>query len=48
MRMLRFFSMRIVPHHILRNRGEYEGLLEINGRLVADLTQAAEAVMEAV
>ena len=31
--------------HNLRNRGEYEGFLDINERLVLDLIQAAEAVL---
>lgn len=31
--------------HNLRNRGEYEGFLEINKRLVFDLIQAAETVL---
>jgi hypothetical protein len=29
----------------LRNRGEYEGLLEVSKRLVLDLIHAAEAVL---
>lgn len=37
---------RVLAHcHNLRNRGEYEGLLEVNKRLVLDLIQAAEAVL---
>ena len=37
---------RVLAHcHNLRNRGEYEGLLDINERLVADLIQAAEIVL---
>ncbi len=40
---------RVLSHcHNLRNRGEYEGLLEINERLVLDLIQATEAVLDAV
>ncbi len=40
---------RILAHcHNLRNRGEYEGLLEVNKRLVLDLLQAAEAVLDEV
>lgn len=31
--------------HNLRNRGEYEGFLEINKRLIFDLIQAAETVL---
>jgi hypothetical protein len=34
--------------HDLRNRGEYEGLLDITERLVADLLKAAEKVAEQV
>ncbi len=34
--------------HNLRNRGEYEGLLEVNERLVLDLIQASERVLEEV
>jgi hypothetical protein len=37
---------RVLSHcHNLRNRGEYEGFLEINERLVTDLIQAAEVVL---
>jgi hypothetical protein len=37
---------RVLAHcHNLRNRGEYEGLLEVSERLVLDLIQAAEAVL---
>ena len=37
---------RVLAHcHNLRNRGEYEGLLEVNERLVLDLIQAAETVL---
>lgn len=37
---------RVLAHcHNLRNRGEYEGLLDVNKRLVLDLIQAAEAVL---
>jgi hypothetical protein len=37
---------RVLAHcHNLRNRGEYEGFLEINERLVIDLIQAAEVVL---
>ncbi|MGE4343834.1 MAG: hypothetical protein AB7F20_06050 [Geoalkalibacter sp.] len=37
---------RVLAHcYNLRNRGEYEGLLEVNERLVLDLIQAAEAVL---
>ncbi len=40
---------RVLAHcHNLRNRGEYEGLLEVNERLVLDLLQAAEAVLDEV
>lgn len=40
---------RVLAHcHNLRNRGEYEGLLEVNERLVVDLIQAADAVQVAV
>lgn len=35
----------LVQCHNLRNRGEYEGFLEINKRLVFDLIQAAETVL---
>ena len=31
--------------HNLRNRGEYEGFLDVSERLVLDLTQAAEKVL---
>ena len=37
---------RVLAHcHNLRNRGEYEGFLEINERLVIDLIQAADVVL---
>jgi hypothetical protein len=37
---------RVLAHcHNLRNRGEYEGLLEVSERLALDLIQAAEAVL---
>lgn len=37
---------RVLAHcHNLRNRGEYEGLLDINERLVLDLIQAAETAL---
>lgn len=37
---------RVLAHcHNLRNRGEYEGLLEVSERLVLDLIHAAEAVL---
>ncbi|MCK4507433.1 MAG: hypothetical protein KAU27_02760 [Desulfuromonadales bacterium] len=40
---------RVLAHcHNLRNRGEYEGFLEINERLVVDLIQAAEVVLSEV
>lgn len=40
---------RVLAHcHNLRNRGEYEGLLEVSERLVLDLIQAAEAVLGVV
>ena len=40
---------RVLAHcHNIRNRGEYEGLLEVNERLVLDLIQAAEAVLNEV
>ncbi len=40
---------RVLAHcHNLRNRGEYEGFLEINERLVVDLIQAAEVVFSEV
>jgi hypothetical protein len=40
---------RILAHcHNLRYRGEYEGFLEINKRLVIDLIQAAEVVLSEV
>jgi hypothetical protein len=40
---------RVLSHcHHLRNRGEYEGLLEINKQLITDLIQAAETVLETV
>ncbi|APG24010.1 MAG: hypothetical protein PHC98_03145 [Syntrophotalea acetylenica] len=40
---------RVLAHcHNLRNRGEYEGLLEVSERLVLDLIQAAEAVLDEV
>ncbi|MBN2644157.1 MAG: hypothetical protein JXR59_01635 [Desulfuromonadaceae bacterium] len=36
---------RILAHcHKMRNQGEYEGLLDINERLVVDLIHAAEVV----
>ena len=33
--------------HAIRNSGEYEGLLEIDAQLVADLVAAAEIVYSA-
>lgn len=40
---------RVLAHcHNLRNRGEYEGFLDINKRLVIDLINAAEAVLSEV
>ena len=37
---------RVLAHcHNLRNRGEYEGLLDINKQLILDLVQAAEVVL---
>lgn len=40
---------RVLAHcHNLRNRGEYEGFLDINKRLVLDLIQAAEAALAKV
>ena len=37
---------RVLAHcHNLRNRGEYEGLLEVSERLVLDLIQAAEVLL---
>jgi hypothetical protein len=40
---------RVLSHcHNLRNRGEYEGLLEINAQLIVDLIQASDVVLEAV
>lgn len=40
---------RVLAHcHNLRNRGEYEGLLEVSERLVLDLIQAAENVLDEV
>ena len=37
---------RVLAHcHNLRNRGEYEGFLDINERLVIDLIKAAETVL---
>jgi len=34
--------------HVLRNRGEYEGFLDINKQLVVDLILATEIVLSAV
>lgn len=34
--------------HNMRNRGEYEGLLDVDERLVADLIAATQAVVEAL
>lgn len=34
--------------HNTRNLGEYEGLLDIDGRLVADLITATQAVADAL
>lgn len=34
--------------HNTRNLGEYEGLLEVDGRLVADLIKATQAVADAL
>jgi len=40
---------RVLAHcHNLRNRGEYEGYLDINNRLVVDLINATEAVLAKV
>ena len=40
---------RVLVHcHKLRNRGEYEGFLDISEQLVRDLTTAAEAVLAAI
>ncbi len=40
---------RVLSHcHNLRNRGEYEGLLEINAQLIMDLIQASDVVLAAV
>lgn len=40
---------RVLAHcHNLRNRGEYEGFLDINERLVMDLIKAAETVLSEV
>jgi len=40
---------RVLAHcHQLRNRGEYEGFLDINKQLVRDLLTAAEAVLAAI
>ena len=37
---------RVLAHcHNLRNRGEYEGFLDINKRLVIDLIEATEATL---
>ena len=42
-------AWRVLAHcHNLRNRGEYEGFLELNERLVADLIQAADIVLNEV
>ncbi len=40
---------RLLSHcHSLRNRGEYEGLLDISDQLINDLVQAAETVLISV
>lgn len=40
---------RVLDHcHNLRNRGEYEGFMDVNERLVLDLIEAAEAVLAEV
>ena len=40
---------RVLAHcHSVRNRGEYEGLLDINQQLISDLIEAAEAVLAAI
>lgn len=40
---------RVLAHcHGVRNRGEYEGALDVSPRLTADLIQAAKVVLEAV
>lgn len=40
---------RVLAHcHLQRNRGEYEGLLDISERLVADLIEAAGRLQAAV
>ena len=39
---------RVLSHcHSLRNRGKYEGMLDITEQLISDLVQAAEIVLEA-
>lgn len=40
---------RLLVHcHGLRNRGEYEGLLEVDDQLVTDLVKAAQTVLESL
>jgi hypothetical protein len=40
---------RVLAHcHTLRNRGEYEGLLDVNKQLINDLIGAAEVVLAEV
>jgi hypothetical protein len=42
-------TWRVLAHcHSVRNRGEYEGLLDISGQLIEDLITAAEIVLEKV
>jgi hypothetical protein len=40
---------RVLAHcHGLRNRGEYEGLFDVNEQLVADLINATEKILESL
>lgn len=42
-------TWRVLAHcHSIRNRGEYEGLMDVSEQLVADLITATEIVMEKV
>ncbi len=40
---------RVLAHcHNLRNRGEYEGMLDINKQLILDLIQATQVVLDEI
>lgn len=40
---------RVLAHcHNFRNRGEYEGMLDINKQLILDLIQATQVVLDEI